>query len=264
MNSKFPNPTTIFWLCLAGFCLIGVAQEVPPSSQEADELLAAAIERIQGFGTLQAKTRYSGRLYGQALVGTGRYQQQGRDGELKWHTEWNLHVGEKTALRRETCNGDSLWIEVRTDQAVIQLSRVNLRKIRANSNTEALVEPQLTRLGGFPGFLESLRANVHWTKAESSTLGEDRVWVLHGELKDVPKSPELPNHVRVVLAQTGEFEKFPFRVEWFHRSAKETKRTMVVDYFSISADETIPAADFEFEPGDRDFSDATDQYTAGR
>lgn len=257
------------------FWVFAIAQDDAPPNRRATDLVRQATERLQQYSSLKAKIRYSGRLYGHEIVGTGVYLQDASNEHLQWQTEWNLQVGDKKSFRREVCNGDSLWIESRSDQIDIELARVNLRKVRAEAEerridsrteTEKSSQPlvETNQLGGFPGFLGSLNDQVKWNRVEPSQLGKDRVWVVHGDLLQPPHSPELPNHVRLILAQDGEFQLFPFRIEWYHRTAKETKRFLVVDYFSISANHANSAGAFEFDPGDRDYADQTEDYLNSR
>ena len=301
MIPKLPNAITRYALFLGVLLtafLLAIGQDDPASSREASDLIDQAVERLQGYSTVKAKIRYSGRLYGHEIVGTGSYLQDGSGQSMKWQNEWNLQVGDRKSSRREVCNGDSLWVEARSDQVDIALSRVNLRKVRVEAqkrqaksknkrNSETTndgnaasgsrnasepigsepigdVQPPVPLggfpLGGFSGFLQSLRGQVRWTKVETSKLGKDRVWIIHGDMAQPPHSSELPNHVRVVLACDGEFQLFPFRIEWYQRTAKQTKRFLVVDYFAISANAPLSADEFEFDPGDRDYSDQTDGY----
>lgn len=261
-------PKTIHFVAilaaLGGLWLVARAQDRAPSSQQAERMIEQSIARLAEWRSLKAKTRYSGHLYGHEIVGTGEYLQERFESGLKWHSSWNLQVGDKRTARLEICNGESLWIETRNDATDVELARVNLRKLRAAEATQddsrslhPAVDPFV---GGFPGVLQSLQEQTDWTKVEASELDQDQVWVVHGNISTPPSSPELPNHVRIFLARDGEFELFPFRIEWYHRSAKEIKRRLVVDYFSITTGYQADAGQFEFDPADRDYSDQTDEY----
>jgi hypothetical protein len=262
MNHKLPN-TFAYFATLMVICGVFAAAQ-GPQGQDPNKLLAEAISRLTTYDSLRAKTRYQGHLYGHEIVGTGTYLQQGSNAELQWQSDWKLQVGTKTTSRHEVCNGDSLWVEVQGESQT-QLSRVNLRKIRSEQmqtiNGGSLKDRET---GGVPGFLQSLAEQFQWTSAEPSRLGNDNVWIVHGKLKGPSESAELPNLVRVVLARDGEFHLFPFRVEWYRKSDKEVEKMLVVDYFSIMANPSLPPNAFEFDPGDRDFTDATATYRSRR
>jgi hypothetical protein len=259
MNHKLPNAIAYF-ATVVGICAMFAAAQ-DPRDQDPTKLLAQAIDRLTTYDSLRAKTRYEGHLFGHEIVGTGSYLQKGRDGQLQWQLDWKLRVGTETTARHEVCNGDSLWVEVSGDTTPTQLSRVNLRKIRPERAKTANGNPRLnSKTGGVPGFLESLDEQYRWISAEPSRLEDDNVWIIDGELKRAFKSVKLPNLVRVVLARDGEFDLFPFRVEWYRNSEKPMKRMLVVDYFAITANPLLPEQTFEFDPGDRDFTDATDVY----
>ncbi len=73
-------------------------------------LLETAIVRLEGCGSISARTRQRAELFGKPLVGTGSYLERRTTESLMFRYELKLQLADKGATMLQVCDGPHLWI----------------------------------------------------------------------------------------------------------------------------------------------------------
>lgn len=286
MNYKLPSVTVLAAAVLAAYPIALAAQQTPPDGQQ---LVAQAAERLVAEGMLEVKLRQQVHVFGQQLVGSGRYWQQRDREKLLRRLELKVEVGGAMTSTTQVCDGRFMWM-YRDFAGDINISRVDLRQLeeaQSASATAALsnTATQWFVLGGLPQLLDGLSKRFEFGRATPRQLGDQSVWVTEGRWRaaelarmlpdqseairagraaDLSKLPEhVPALVIMMLSRDDTLPLFPHRIEYHRHAADpglEPTAIVALDLFEVRRPEKLDDRLFKFNPGDLEVADHTDLY----
>jgi hypothetical protein len=225
------------------------------------------------------------------MVGTGLYLQQklqqDREAPHKLRLELKMQVDERTSSFQQVCDGRYLW----THQDLLgktSLARIDLRKIdSALATSSAAVRPSTALQiagGGLPKLMQGLADNFTFDSPTNEQLDglavlslagnwrperlvllvpEEKAKLEAGQGVDPTKIPaQMPERVVVKL---GADDYFPYRVEFWRRELTGDqkaplgpfKAVVVMEFYEVQVNPAIDARQFDYKPGDLEFSDHT-------
>ncbi len=257
-------------------------------------VMRSAVESIETRTSISAKVRERIDLFGQRLVGSGAYLQQGRGAERLWRFELKL----LSASYQQICDGKFLWIHQdlggKSTLGKIDLARVNdavrhQASLAGQGGTTSTFGPggAWLGLGGLPKLMSELDRGFQFT-ATAGQLDSLPVWILQGtwrnerlaELIQDPKEQEklkagkppniskMGDHFpeRVVLL-IGRDDLFPYRLEYWRRESQtklserpQLKLAVLMELFEVALDTPVDSRAFTFKPGELEQKDLTPAF----
>ncbi len=252
-------------------------------------MIASAVTAAAAHPSLAAKIRQRISLFGQQLVGSGVYWQQGKGDGRRYRLELKVQVGESVASVEQICTGPELWL-LEDLLNVPLLTRIDLLKVRdaLSHNPSARVAPAFALavpIGGLPNLLENLQAAFQFGNAEEKKLDQLSVYRIEGQWKPAALAELLPDQrdkllageavdwkkvpeqipQRIVLT-LGQDDLFPYRIEYLReqpgkKGAPATLQPqLVVEWFEVQLGAPIDPQRFAYEPGNRAKVDETAAY----
>jgi hypothetical protein len=266
----------------------------PSKPGDLDTLLRAARERINGCDSVAARLRYRIHLFGNELIGSGLYQQQGQGSARRLRLELKTEFGERAASLVQVCDGQSLWT-YHEFGGKPQLMRLDLRRVRASQRQFINVLPTSPvdelATGGLPRLLEGLWMHFQPLQVESGYLGDIAVWAIEvewkenvfaalapevlarrqpGEALDFTALPQMPERVMIFL---GHDDLFPRRIEFRRRreaegegesSAAAFVPVVTLEFSDIAINQPVDPRQFDYQPGPVGPIDVTEQFLESR
>ena len=242
----------------------------------AAELLMRASAQLAQLGPLEAQMRQRVQMYGQQLVGAGRYRQSGPGKSPMSRMDLKLQLGDKAAAFQQVFDGQYLWIR-RDHRQQVAITRADL-----NRQLESASVPAHRSIGaGLPRLLAALAHEYSFAAPRKGQLQGQAVWRLRGRRAPPasadPRHPHLPpTQVEVVL---GQDPPFPYRIAMFNDAKgrlsgeqssgsgetsgrdstgrAQTTPVMMVEFYEVRFRAPLAAETFTFDPGDVDFQDVT-------
>jgi hypothetical protein len=254
--------------------------------------LQAAGESLARLSNFAAKIRVQSELYGESLQGNGHYLQgDPRQQQLRYELKMQLQNHISSLL--QVSDGDYLWIHETVFNGTT-LRRVDLRRFWEAARSQTLpAGPKLLvglAWGGLPRVLRDFDRSFQFRFVTASNVGTAPTWLLEGSWKpaelvhvfpdrkpdleqggafDLEKLPDhLPQRVRLHLERNT---LMPRRVE-FQRTGKtplgfigtpgddDWWNAVSMEIFDVERNVRIDPRAFEYQPGDAEFQDATEQY----
>lgn len=257
-----------------------------------DSIIHRAARMLEDHTSVASKIKQHVHIFGQQLIGSGTYLQQGRGAETRIRLELRLTVADETSSLLQVSDGHFLWIH----QQVLEQS--SLRRLDVTRIQRVLQEDRfLGRTvnasgwpapGGLPRMLDSLARSFQFADPREGQLGGLAVYTLAGqweptllasllpaqkerilageEVDLTPLAEQIPH--RVVLA-LGRDDLFPYRLE-FWRSVPVSRRgepglpreqeLLTMDFLEVEFNRTLDDRKFQYRPGEQSFDDYTDQY----
>jgi len=255
------------------------------------DLVAEAARRLLVAPGLEAKTRQSVQMFGQKLVGSGKYCQLTNGPKLFLQLDLKLQVGDQMRSLRQISDGDSLW-EIRAQRDTHVFSHVNLGRLReVASQTDPLAPPSYwMALGGLPRLMAKLEEMFTFGVPQASTIGKHPVWNVNGQWKrsvlaellprqrdailagdsaNLDELPEqIPHGVTLVLGRDQVVPLFPYRFSFYRyggqrdNGAAERVPMVTWELFELRVRPELRPSDFDFRPTDQEFQELTDSYVA--
>jgi hypothetical protein len=265
----------------------GATSVAPPS--RAEQLLRQAIDALDRHRSVRAKVRHRVDLFEQQLVGAGTYLQGSRS-SLALRLELKIQLSDRVTSLQQICDGRYLWIDRHLKESP-NLTRVDVARVlkaheAAGTGLEGTPLGSPLAVGGLPGLLQGLDRSFQFTSVFDWQLNGLPVYGVRGQWEpnrlnqllpnqqeaieagrsaDLSKLPmQLPDHVVVFL---GRDDLFPYRIEYRRQAGSARGRRqgssrplLVLELFEVQFNVPIDPALFAYEPGDRSFTDQTDQY----
>jgi len=268
----------------------GAIKSAPPDQGPA--LLQAAADLLARQANFAAKIRVRSALYGETLQGSGHYL-QGDPRQQQLRYELKLQLTDHISSLLQVADGDYLWIHETVFDSTT-LRRVDLHRFWEAARSKTLpAGPKLLvglAWGGLPRVLRDFDRSFQFRFVSASNVGTTPTWLLDGTWKpaelvhvfpdrkpdlehvgaiDLQKLPDhLPQRIRLHLERNT---LMPRRVE-FQRTGKtplgyvgtpnddDWWGLVELEIFDIELNVRIDPRAFEYQPGDVEFQDATEQY----
>ncbi|HEY1785718.1 MAG TPA: hypothetical protein VGG30_09230 [Pirellulales bacterium] len=243
-------------------------------------LVASAVTAAGAQPAVSAKIRQRINLYGQQLVGTGAYWQQGKGDARRYRLEIKVQVADGLTSVEQVCTGAVLWVHEdlhdRSALTSIDLPRVREALHRQSSARATPAFALELPIGGLPNLLENLQAAFQFGNVEEKKLDQLSVYRLEGQWKpaalaelladqrdkllagqaaDWKKVPEaIPQRVVLTL---GQDDLFPYRIEYLREQPGKqgAPATMlpilVIELFEVQLAVPVDPQRFVYEPGNR-------------
>lgn len=244
-----------------------------------NQVLAMAVERLQGYTGIGARVRHRVEMFNQQLMGAGHYW-QGPTGSLQSRLELQLQTDKKTCSWLQVCDGKTLW----TYQQFVesrQLTQVDVEKVLAATADQkpGPSAPMSLGIGGLPELLRRLNQSFTFSAPEPGTLGQWPVLRLVGEWKpemlmlllpkqakaievgEAPKMRDLAQHVPYsVTLYLGQSDLFPYRIEYNRPDTPSGQPMLAMEFFEVRFDLPVDPERFTYRPSYRKIEDRTAQY----
>lgn len=258
----------------------------PAPTQDGNVLIAQAAHEMRNVSSLEAKVRVQSFLYGQELSGAGVYYQLVKPPETLFKLELKLQVANQVSSLLNVSDGRFIWTRRDLPNSKT-LSRIDQRRIneslaRASKQAPISTSEPMFMLAGLGRMLESLCGHFTFDAPTQESISGVRVWVLSGQwrpevlaslwpeqakaagdgsapLADAP--PQMPTHVRLVLAADPAQKLVPYRIE-YQRVDTAGRRVplLVLDYYDIRQGTALDPRLFVYKPGDQEVKDDTEQW----
>jgi hypothetical protein len=265
----------------------------PPAgqSQDAGQLLQAAIAALDGYDTISASLCQQVDVFGKRFTGSGTYVQ----GPARFNLlrlELKLQSGDQTSNVLQVADGKHFWTsrQVAGQWRIVKVDLQRVAEARAEATAGTTSEPIGLGLGGLPQLLRGLAENFQFTSAQPFQLGQVPATVLtghwrperlvpqmpdqrerlsHGEPPDLAHLPEhLPDQVLLFL---GRDDRFPYRVEFRrhatsgsalkHATPAAADRTLAtLELFQIQVNHPIDPLQFVYTPDSVNLVDETERF----
>lgn len=214
--------------------------------QAAQDLLGRAIQVIEGHRSVSASIIQEGNVFGQKTLGEGEYLQQRVGGQMLFHLELRIQVGDDASSLVHVRDGNGhLWVYQMLPGNVPTLTRIDVKRVE-QVMAETGHSPMLDQVGKWPGLgglsklLRGLHDSFQFTPDGEMLLeGQRSVWRLRGRWKPdrlaklLPDQQEaieagqpadldrLPQHAPdQVLLFLGKEDLFPYRLEYLRRTSE--------------------------------------------
>lgn len=255
-------------------------------TQDGNALIAQAAHEMRNVSSLEAKVRVQSFLYGQELSGAGVYYQLVKPPETLFKLELKLQVANQVSSLLNVSDGRFIWTRRDLPNSKT-LSRIDQRRIneslaRASKLAPISTSEPMFMLAGLGRMLESLCGHFTFDAPVQESISGVRVWVLSGKwrpevlaslwpnqssairdgsvaLADAP--PQMPTHVRIVLAAEPAQKLVPYRIEYQRvDAAGRLVPLLVLDYYDIRQGTALDPRLFVYKPGDQEVKDDTEQW----
>ena len=269
-----------------------------PDALRTQELLTRSITLLREKN-IRCSVKQRGMLFGTELISSGSYlQAEGGRGGVK--TELTIQTRNLDLQVKMVNDGVYFFRQIVTrDETAIPddpgwngliqptVERVNLRKIKEVFERDSAWPGHWIAYGGLYLFMEQTRKSFDFGKIRNSNVKEMRVQVLRGVWKPeklaqlIPEQKELilgkrslnwkviPRHipleVEIFFVAEGKLAGFPYRVV-FYRPNEELLEgirkipVLVTEYSEPKLIETPLQSDFQFNAGQNEVNDITDEF----
>jgi hypothetical protein len=252
------------------------------------EMMRAVVEQITRHRSVAAQIRHRSRLYGQHLVGAGRYLQQQTEQGTQVRFSLSVQSNDRMVTLLHVCDGRFLWMH-ETLSGRPQLSRVDLARVRRSGVEQGGEIPTLTSGGGLPQLLASIERNFEIAPPQPLVFQDVPVWALACRwqpqriavlLPGIPdliggkgqvRSEELPEQFpdRVFLL-VGQDDLFPYRIDFRRSRTGETFSTeredpsasrslTTMELFEVQFGAKLDPNEFVYSPTNIEIHDRTDE-----
>jgi len=278
-------------------CAPVAGQDRPQPPAPAQQLLRGAIGALDVPQTLSLRMRQKVELFGQRLIGEGRYWQQGRGQQRRLRLELKMPIAGQVSTLTQVCDGDYLWIHQElpaadgkndnddgSDDPQISLTQIDARRVRravarAQARGRADLSMRGLALGGLPMLITSLEACFEFD-VDQKVAADAPLWTLVGHWKPEKLALFLPDQAQTIAAgkpadlsrldpqiphevvvQLGRADLFPYRIE-FRRTdgdgATVPVLTMILE--GVVLNQPLDPLLFQYEPRDQKRSNGTERY----
>ncbi len=243
--------------------------------------------------SVDAKVRQQAGLFGESLVGSGSYLQQGLGTDMLVRFELRMQVAGQVGSLLEVGDGRYLWRDQQMPSGR-KVSRIDLRHVFARLEQEQGVAPrsglvmsmgQHLAMGGLPKLLASLADSFEFSAPVKSRIGELPVYVLRGvwhrdKLAEVIQGhagagkpdnvASLPDHLPYdVLLLVGQDDLFPYVIEYRGKVLPQAtgtgnpgrRETLVrMQLHEVRLGAPIDSRQFVYKPGEIVVGDQTERF----
>ena len=151
--------------------------------------MSSAVTAIESQASISARLRQKIHLLGHELVGSGFYEQIGRQEQRRFRLELKVPVGEKMSSFERIHTGKYLWVceELGNQTTLAQIDVEHVRRVLAQA---AAVDQESVPSGGIampleglPRLLANLNESFQFTGLREGHLDQLAVWQLEGTWK---------------------------------------------------------------------------------
>lgn len=274
--------------------------QTPAGPSQAEDLLVKAIAAVDQPQSLSAKVRNQADIFDRRLSGTGQYLQQGQGAERRTRFEMKSQVADATTTLIEICDGRYFWTYRDMPEAgrpatpeSRTLTRIDMFRVRTafeQPSRSPSLPPAMLAVGGLPKLLGDLQHCFRFERINAGRVGDAGVWMIDGvwrpaalavaapDLKgaidsgraiDYGKLPQhLPERIVVCLRQP---DLMPLRIEYLRRTGKWDgagqggsltgyRLLLLLEFFDFRINSPIDPRQFVLQPGNMQYSDATDGF----
>ena len=256
-------------------------------------LIQQAIRRLKEQESISANVRHRTELFGQKLVGSGRYYQTKSPKGLMFRLSLAVRSGDRTLSLLHICNGRTLWVRDTVD-STLQFSRIDLNRLREPQDDPAAGAAAGSAWlpgGGLPQLLTSLQANFDFDPPKGMEFQDVPVWALAGRWNPARLAKRLPAQLEIlddqgrlrmehlpaqvpdrVLLLLGRDDLFPYHIDFRRTMAGDdsaadtddgyqTSRSLVtMELFEVQFGAALDPLLFVCNVADADAPDGTDRY----
>lgn len=251
-------------------------------------LMEQVVRQISQHQSIAAQVRHRSRMFGQQMVGAGRYLQQKSPQGLQINFALSVKSGDRAVSLLHVCDGRFLWMHDTLKERP-QLSRVDLVRLRRAGAEQGGDFPSMLAGGGLPRLLHSIQQNFDIAAPQAFTFQDVPVWALACHWKPsrlaalLPQYPELlDDQGRVrgdelpaqfpdrIFLLVGQDDLFPYRVD-FRRSRSEKESSLLdvnpaassslttMELFEVQFDAPLDPGEFVYSPTNIEIHDRTDE-----
>jgi hypothetical protein len=254
-------------------------------------LMSSAVTAIESQPSISARIRQKIHLLDHELIGSGSYEQIGRQEQRRFRLELKVPVGESMSSFQRIHTGKYLWVceELGSQTTLAQIDVEHVRRVLAQGRgPQAGTNPTggiAMPLEGLPKLLASLNESFQFTTLRQGYLDQLAVWQLEGtwrpavlaewagdqKAKVLAGEPinwkalpwQLPGRVVLTL---GHDDLFPYRMEYLRDAtskqgdADPAGMIATLEFFEVRLGGPIPPQRFVFQPGNRTVVNGTEAY----
>jgi hypothetical protein len=264
------------------------SQETP----DATLLLSSAVAWIESRESISARLRQKIHLLDHELIGSGSYEQVGRQEQRRFRLELKVPVGESMSSFQRIHTGKYLWVceelgsQTTLAQIDVELVRRLVAQRRGTPSPGGPAGGIAMPLEGLPKLLANLNDSFQFSVVRQGYLDQLAVWQLEGTWKPAVLAEwaggqkgkvlagepinwkalpqQLPQRVVVTL---GRDDLFPYRMEYLRESAAGKQDASggigtiaTLEFFEVRLGGPISPQRFVFQPGDRTVVNGTEAY----
>ena len=249
-------------------------------------LINRAADQLLQLPPLESRIQQTIDLAGQQLVGTGSYRQAGTPAAPLIRLELRVQMAKRVASLQQIRSQRFLWTRrAFTDRTILEridLFRVNDALAETHINPAQVEQLHWIAAGGVPALLKSLERYFLFGEARPLNVEKVPVWALEGQWKP-NRSPDRqsasrsapvaqktptdeyavrPDRVRLLLGRGRPVPLFPYRIVFYRTLNHATRSTLAIEFFDIRKMDQVDRAWFEYQPGDQEVKDTTDDFLA--
>ena len=254
-------------------------------SAASKQLLLRASERLKNWPALEANVRHRIDLFGEQLVGPGRYVQAGQ-GSPKARLELNFHADDFDSQVTQINDGRFLYIKSDSDKDA-PMQRIDLSRLSPEKNEDPTLGSGATRwmaMGGLAYLLQQLAEDFEFEEARKEQLDAIDVLVFKGKWKPAriaevcgklkvldkdgrvrfDKLPDqLPTHVQITLGNEEPLRLFPYQIIYLKQTSDKSGRITqtpiaTFEFFDVHPVAQLDPATFHIEKDATRLTDVTD------
>ena len=242
--------------------------------------------------SISARLRQKIHLLDHELIGSGSYEQMGRQEQRRFRLELKVPVGDSMSSFQRIHTGKYLWVceELGSQTTLAQIDVELVRRLVAQrQNSRAGSGPAggiAMPLEGLPKLLANLNDSFQFSIVRQGYLDQLAVWQLEGTWKPAVLAewvgkqkekvlagepinwkalpPQLPQRVVLTL---GHDDLFPYRMEYLRESAAGKQNDpsglgtiATLEFFEVRLGGPISPQRFVFQPGNRTVVNGTEAY----
>jgi hypothetical protein len=271
----------------------GSADRPPGLPSDGQQFIKEAAGRVFQHPSIAAKLRVNIDLFGQQLMGAGKYLQLGEGEDKLLRLELSVQTDDHTLTFQQVCDGRFLWLRRDLPDSV-DLGRIDLKRLRREVGHQPPLHAAARMdtwmaLGGLPKLMNSLDENFDFAAPQPTELAGVKMLALIGRWKAerlirlLPEQetadlqqpatihpahlpPHLPHRVNVLL---GHDDLFPYRVEYLRQDpgSSGNRRGQMngqpwtvmtrIDFREVSIPATIDPLQFVYQPDAAEIEDRT-------
>jgi hypothetical protein len=255
------------------------------------EILQQSVQRLENWPALEANVRQKINLFGQQLVGPGRYVQAGQ-GSNKARLELTFKSDDFQAEIIQINDGRFLYIKNDAEKDA-PMQRVDLRELDKHTSgnpSPAAASPldaansRWMAMGGLAHLLKQMNQDFVFNSLRSARIDDMEVLILEGtwnpqclsdicgKLQVLDKAgriqydrlpPQLPTHIQVTLGNEEPLSLFPHQIVYLRKQINrqgelDAQTIASFEFFNVRPAKDLAASTFQIEEDATRLTDITD------
>jgi hypothetical protein len=239
------------------------------------------------YPTVEARVRQKVELFGQSLIGSGLYQQQGVGLDALMRVEIRMGGPDQTSSMLQVADGRVFWTHVDLGGNATP-RRVDIERVRAAARRRGVGQgrgaaPTMLSLGGLPRLLDSLANDFVWSEPVAVELDRRTAWLVRGSWQTERLAELLPVQAEAIRkGQAADLSRLPgyapsqviviigrddnlvYRIEYRRgdSAAEELAPQLLLsmEFFEYRLAQPIDPRQFRFQPGEQSVFDETERF----